>query len=283
MGSLAGANPAPRTFTDTFGNRVIFSGPVERVVSLAPNVTESVFAMGAGNRLVGVTNYCNYPPEAKALTRVGGIIDFDFEKIVALKPDLVLAVGSSGNSKKRVEDLKKLLGDKIYVFDVNHLDDVYQLLGVLGEIFGLQKNAAATIQSMQLQIQLVQRKARKKPTRRVAFVVGCKPDIAVAQDSFLQEWIDLAGGSNVIQSSSAYPMINLEKLLQLRPETILLSVDPRANSCTTLIESLNQLLETRLQQLDADLFQRPGPRAAEAITKLYQILHPPALTKPKRG
>jgi iron complex transport system substrate-binding protein len=96
MGSLAGANPAPRTFTDTFGNRVIFSGPVERVVSLAPNVTESVFAMGAGNRLVGVTNYCNYPPEAKALTRVGGIIDFDFEKIVALKPDLVLAVARSG-------------------------------------------------------------------------------------------------------------------------------------------------------------------------------------------
>lgn len=272
-----------RIFQDAFGHRVVLETAPKRVISLAPNITETLFALGVESTLVGVTSFCNYPPAAQKLERIGGILDFDLEKIAALKPDLVIAV-ASGSTKRRVEQLNQVVGGKLLAYRVDTLDQFYALVTDLGAIFKVDQQAEQLQTEMVGRIEKVRRTGAKLPNRRVAFMVGCSPDIAAGRDGFLNEWLQLAGAANVYDGVTGYTNVNLERLTQLNPQTVLIAAGGDGKACDRFREAAAKLLpQTAIKSLESDLFQRLGPRAPQAIETLFELLHRTVQGKRKRG
>jgi iron complex transport system substrate-binding protein len=272
------ANVAEQTFTDDLKRRVYLAKPARRVVSLAPSVTEILFAVGLDAEVVGVTSFCDYPSQAKTKPKIGSSIP-NLEAILGLRPDLVV-----GNKDFiRPDGLAKLEQLKIPVFILSPktVEDILGHITIVGRLVGHDKEARMVGQGLRDRLNDIRsRMASVKPVR-VFYVVNTDPLISVGAGSFIHQMLELAGGENVVGRTVApYPKVSLEEIIRKNPEVLLFPVGtmegiPEAEQQRwRKWTSLSAVAHNRLHQVRAELVNRPGPRVIEGVEVLAKTFHP---------
>ena len=268
-----------RTVTDQLGRQVTVPDKPQRVVSFAPNITEIIFAIGQEHRLKGVTMHSDYPPEAAKLPMVGSYVHLDLERIVALKPDLCIAI-SDGNPKvvaQRLESLKI----PVYAVDPRDLDTIMETIIEIGKLLDADKQAKLLVQNMRFRIQRVKSLVAKATHRpRVFFQIGISPIVSIGTNTFMHELIILAGGINLAAGPVTYPRFSLEQVLALSPEVIIITSMARAAIFEKIKSEWNKwsnlpaVRDKRIFLEDSNLFDRPTPRLVDGLELLIRLIHP---------
>jgi iron complex transport system substrate-binding protein len=278
---VAPANAEIRVVKDDLGREVRLPATVERAVSLAPNLTEMVFAIGAGNKLVGDTTYCNYPEEAKAIQKVGDTLNPNMETIIALKPDVVLV-----SSASQLENFTKTLdqnGIAVYVTDPMSLKDVMKDLRQLGEVLGTEDQANKLAADLERRTEEIYDKLFHSPgtwnsdhVPVPTFVqISKEPLFTIGKQSFLTELLQYADGYSVTDDvESAYPKLSKETASALNPDAIILSDSPDNPAPNDALRNSPAVKNGRVYKVSADLLSRPGPRLVDAYEQIAKDLHP---------
>jgi iron complex transport system substrate-binding protein len=252
-----------------------------RIVSLAPNLTEILFALGAGPLVVGVTRYDDYPPEVQGLPKVGGFVDPSVEAILALRPDLVVCVPNSG-SKERMEVLARM-GIPVQVLPAYGLEDVFAAVRSLGEVVGKRGIAEDIHQGLRNTIQRIQEGVKGKVKPKVLLVYGHRPLVVAGPKSFGGSLLEIAGGENAVVSSVPYPVVPMEEILGLNPEVIIdASMSGRGAEMSAIEvqefwdrwKALRAVRSGRVHLFDSSIWFRAGPRIGEGLEQLFLLLHP---------
>lgn len=268
-----------RPVTDQVGRDVVVPDAPQRVVALAPNVAEIVFLLGRGKVLKGATQYSNHPEGAKLLPRVGSYVRLDVEKIVALKPDLCLAV-RDGNPIHSVERIESL-GIPVYVVDPRSLEGIMDVVNRLGGLLGAQDRARNIVSDMQKRMDLIRDKLTGKISRpRVFFQIDAAPIISAGTNTFIHELIIKAGGSNLAAGDKSYPRFSWEDIILMQPDIAIIASMAGGYSVADLEGSwrkwpqLKVVKGNRLHVVDADLIDRPTPRLVDGLEEFAAIIHP---------
>ena len=267
------------TFVDMVGRRVELQKPPRRIISLAPSLTEILFALGAGDSVVGVTDYADYPTEAGGKPTVGGGVDPDLEVIVALQPDLVL-IAADANRWETLIQLEQL---QIPVFGVKPVGVEGVLASILkvGEAVGRQPQAEGLIARMRRRMAAVSQKVSVLARPRVLCVVWIDPLIVAGGETVIDDLINLAGGVNIVRTAG-FPRYSLEELVVDPPDVILLALDRGGLHHGEALRRLPVWREVRpvregaVRVIDASLTSRPGPRIVDGVELLARLLHPQA-------
>lgn len=271
---FACSDVSARTFTDDMGRVIEISKEPVRIVSLAPSITEMLFYLGLGERVVGVTDFCDYPPEVKARSRVGLLSNPDIEKIITLKPDIVFAT-TEGNRADTVHTLEKV-NINVYVFSPHNMEDILREILAIGEITGHEGIAREKVTELEERIRRIKGMARDRKKIKTLFLLSITPLISAGRGSFINDLIESAGGINILASSVIpYPRVDMEILISMMPEVIIVTSD--------MIESLSSLKDWwkkipavknhRIYPVDSNIIKRPGPRVVDALESIYKYLH----------
>ena len=245
-----------------------------------PSASEILFALGAQDRLVGVTDFCDFPPAARQKPRVGGMVAPSLEAIVALRPDVVV-VTPAGNSDETLAQLERL---RLAIFAVNPtgVGEALDLIGRLGALAGRSAEAARITAALARRIQEVKARVAPLPRPRVLYVVWPEPLIVPGRGSVVSELIALAGGQSVTaDGGQGYPRYSVEAALAKGPEVILLArhgVQARAlgREPWDRLSSLPAIRAGRIHAVDGDVLHRYGPRLIDGLEELARLLHPDA-------
>ena len=260
-----------RTVTDDLGREVKIPQKIDRAVSLAPNLTEDVFAVGAGDRLVGVTTYCDYPEAAKKIQNVGDTLNPNIETIVALKPQIVLVSTAS-----QLEAFSKILADNgiaVYITNPKSLDDIFKDLAQLGDIFGTQDTAAKVVGDLTDRVATITRAAAGKMPVRVFVQISKEPLFTIGKQAFVTEIVKRARGESVTANiETAYPNLSKETALALAPDVIILSDSPDNQEPNDAFKDSPAVKNARVFRVNADLLSRPGPRLVDALEQIARDL-----------
>jgi iron complex transport system substrate-binding protein len=277
-GTATPSAAAPITVTDDAGKQVTLARPATRIVSLAPADTEIAYAIGAGSKMVGGTSYDDYPAQAKTLPKVGDFSSPSVEKIVALKPDLVLAAGGiQAGLRARLEKL----GMQVYVVDPTTYEGTIADLSELGALAGVADQAAKVAQNMRDALKTVQDKIAGLSAPSVFFEVYPKPLMTAGKGTFIDDLITLAGGQN-IASTAGTGFINFasEVLFKDNPEVYVAPMGSQSNpgqiSSRPGYDQLKAVRDKRVFTIQDDLVVRPGPRLAQGLLELAKMFHPGA-------
>jgi len=262
-----------REVVDDFGQHVKIPLKIDRVISLAPNLTENIFAVGAGDRLVGVTTFCNYPEEARRIQKIGDTINPNMEAIIALKPDIVFISTAS-----QIESFTNTLGQQniaVFVTAAKDLEGVYRNLYQLGEIFGTEDEARLKVDEMKRRVADVEARATGAAAVKVFVQISKEPLFTIGKDSFLTEIIRRAGGVSVTADvPTAYPKFSKETALALQPEAIILSESEDNLEPNDVFKDSPAVKNGRIFKVNADLLSRPSPRIVDALEQMAKDLHP---------
>lgn len=268
-----------QALTDEIGRQVTVTQNPARIVSLAPSITETLFALGIGDRVVGATSYCDYPPEALAVERVGDTVRPSLEKIVARRPDLVL-VSTASQLEQLVGRLERI-GIPVWVSNPRTLDKVTASIERLGEVTGRQDAAAVLVSNMRARIESVRGRVANLRRPRVLFILGSQPLITVGANSFINDLINIAGGASIsADAPSEYPQYSLETALARRPEVIFLQGG--GEPLPRRLEETPAFRGGRVFQLDPVLLLRPGPRIVDGLEAMAAKIHPDAFPARER-
>jgi iron complex transport system substrate-binding protein len=259
---------------DDLNRRVTLPFIPHRIISLAPSITETLFAVGAGDRVIGVTDFCNYPPEATRKQRVGGMTNPSIETIVSLKPDLII-LSMEGNAR---EDFNKLLGMGVPLFATNprSLIGIHKSIRDLGLLTDNSESASRLVETMMLREDSVRSLASL--TKQVLLIVSLQPLIVVGNKTFLAELVTLAGGVNIVGSSlTTFPTLSREAVVAANPEVIMVMSDvlTDTNGLQKFFPEWSTLRALRTHQvfrISSDLVARPGPRAVDGLVHLYKVI-----------
>jgi iron complex transport system substrate-binding protein len=271
----AGAAQAEVRVTDDYGREVVLAAPARRVVSLAPHLTELMYAAGAGARLVGALDYSDYPPEAKRLPRVGSEAEIDLEALVALQPDLVIAWPNAG-SARAVERIAAI-GIPVFRSEPRELEDIARTLETLGRLAGTQAAAAAAARAFRARAARIGRAYAGRTRVRVFYQVWDRPLVTVNGDHVISKVMRLCGGENVMAGLPALaPEIDRELVLQADPEVIVAS-GPDGARPPWLDEwrafpALAAVRRDNLYAIRPELLQRHTPRLLDGAEALCRIL-----------
>ncbi len=275
---------APLTLRDEVGREVTFPFPPKRLVSLAPNITEILFSLGLDEEVVGVSIHCNYPEKVKSRIKVGSYISIDFERVISLNPDLIIATGA-GNSKEMVERLEKL-GFSIYVIFPRTFDDVLKSIQHLGQVVGKEKEAFSLVALMSNRRERIVTITHGLARPKVFLQVGESPIVTVGKGSFGDDLIRLAGGENIAgKDKERYPRLGMEEILKRLPEVILVSsMNPHGDYERILREwkrwtMLPAVKQGRIHLINSDLIDRPSPRIIEGLEEMARVFHPEQFKK----
>ena len=228
VAALAAAPAAALTVRDMMGREVTLPAPPRRIVSLVPSVTEIVFALGAEDRLVGRTDFCEYPPAARGKPSVGGMVNPSLETLVALKPDLVIAT-DEGNREETFQQLARLR-IPTYLVHATRLSALLDLIERVGELTGHAAAVAPLADGLTRRVDAVRRAVAPFPRPRVLYVIWPEPLIVPGRESLLTELIDVAGGESVTgQERQAYVRFSVEAAVALAPQVIVLADHASAN------------------------------------------------------
>lgn len=262
---------AAREITDDLGRAVKIPARVERAVSLAPNLTESIFAVGAGDRLVGVTSFCNFPAEAQNIPKVGDTISPNMETIVALKPQIVFVSTAS-----QIETFTKTLEQQniaVFVTDPNDLNGVLKNLKQFGDIFGTALQAESVIAGLQKRISAVESKTQNKPVK-IFVQISKEPLFTIGKDSFLTEIVRRAGGESVTADvPTAYPKLSKETASALNPAAIILSDSEDNREPNDIFAGSDAVKNGKVYRINADIISRPAPRIVDALEQMANDLN----------
>ena len=253
-----------------------------RIVSLAPSVTEILFAIGAGPEVVGVSEYCDYPPAARKLSKVGTFLTPNIEAIAALRPTMV--IGPANSSDLREMSALRAMGiSVIAVVGDDSIEQIESSIRQLGERVGRAVAAQRLIDQINLQIRVVEERLKGSYRPRVLMVVGHQPMVAVGRDTFLDELLALAHSENIADvSSQAWPRLSLEYIIATRPDVILdgrMGTDPQTpDTFWAKYQSIPAVREHRVYGYPEDPTLHPGPRIASTLELLARLIHPEAFT-----
>jgi iron complex transport system substrate-binding protein len=273
----------PVTVTDALRRQVTITAPSQRIISLAPSTTEQLFAVGAGDKVVGVTLYDNYPPQVQQVERVGGYVakSISVEKILSLKPDLVLSRGAIQLSV--VEALERV-GIAVLAIEPHTVEEVYAATTLIGQLTMREPQASTIVADMRQRVGHVQAQVAAIPAEQrvtVFYKAYDEPLIAAGPSTFIGHMIELAGGVNIFADRSEhYPQISAEEVLRRNPAVILGPVTQGGNlsRAQTLSrpgwQHLAAVKNHRIHLLDDDLISRPGPRLASALEVMARTLYP---------
>jgi iron complex transport system substrate-binding protein len=268
-----------KTSEDQLGREIRVPDDPKRIVALAPSVSEIIFALGQQDRLKGTTQFSNYPPEAAKLPKVGSYVRLDLERIVALNPDLCIAI-KDGNPKAIVDRLQSL---NIPVFAVNphNLESLLQTVQRIGDILNASTRAKTLVADMRSRMQQVDTLVSKIERRPRVFVqIGISPIISAGSDTFVHELIVRAGGINVAAGKGAYPHFSREQVLALAPDVLIITTMARSGAFEKAkadwgrLSHMPAVRKKRIYTVDSDLFDRPSPRLLDALEILTRLLHP---------
>ena len=249
-----------------------------RVISLAPNMTEMIFAIGEGKKLVGNTLYCNYPEAAKKITKVGDMLSIDYEKILSLKPDLIF-ITVEGNAKDSYEKLVKL-GFKVFVSNPRNFDGIKKTFSDLGKIFGKQAQAKNIISEWDKHYNIITGEVKKYPPRTAMFLIGLSPIMLAGKNTFINGLMTSDGLINIAGDSPFnYPIYSREEILKKNPDYILMTGTSEKDSkkLTQAYKEwkfLKAIKSGNVIVVDPDLYLRPGPRFIDALENLFRKIHP---------
>jgi len=272
---------APRGFTvtDDFGRNVTLKGVPARIISLSPSNTEILFAIGAGDRVVGVTEYCNYPPAAKTRPKVGGVSTVSIEKVVALNPDIV--IGCSLNGKDTFERLEEL-GIPVLGLNPKNISGILADIELVGRVTGEESNATNLVATMKSRLDAIRAKARAMSGSQQAPTVFY--DIGgfytAGNGTFVNEIIETAGGRNIAADKTGYFQMSIEELIAKNPQVII--CDRGMGSMSKAYEEImsddrlkivDAVRNNRVYLIDGDIIDRPGPRIVNATETVYGYLY----------
>lgn len=262
-----------REITDDLNKKIKLPAQVDRAVSLAPNLTEIVFAVGAGDKLVGVTSYCDYPLEAQKIRRVGDTMNPNIENIIALKPQIVLVSTAS-----QIETFTKTLNEQnihVFVTNPNSLDDIYKSIFQIGEIFSREDTARQIVDELKRRVAEVEARTSTAKAEKVFLQISKESIFTIGKDSFITDLIRRAGGVSVTGDiSTAYPKISKETALALNPGAIILSDSEDNREPNDVFKDSSAVKNGKVFRINADLISRPGPRIVDGLEQMARALHP---------
>jgi ABC-type Fe3+-hydroxamate transport system substrate-binding protein len=264
---------------DDAGRVVTVPRHVDRVITLAPNLTEIVFAIGAGDRLVGNTTYCDYPPAAKNIAKVGDTLNPSLERIIALKPQLVLI--STASQLETFTQQLQTQNIAVFVTDPHDLDGIFRSIEQIGQLMGQQQEANALVQKLRERTNAVEEAVKQRPAVRVFYQASGEPLYVPGHDSFVTDLMRRAGGISVTADvPGAWPKFSNESALAAKPEAIILPTGGSMGSANSNVaEALRNspaVLAGRVYRINDDLLARPGPRLVDGLEQLTHALHPEA-------
>lgn len=261
-----------REVVDELGRKIRLPAKVTRAVSLAPSLTELVFSVGAGDRLVGVTTYCNYPADAKKIKKIGDVLKPNIENIVALKPQVVFVSTAS-----QLEAFTKTLEQqniKVFVTNPNSLEHIYKSIEKMGEVFGEKENAEDVVTNLRKRVAKVE-ESTKNSEKIKTFVQLDKSPFTIGKDSFLTDLIEKAGGVSVTKEvSTPYFKISKERALASNPAVIIISESPDNNTPSEVFKNSSAVKNKKVFKIDADILSRPSPRIVDGLEQIAKSLHP---------
>ncbi|TET18037.1 MAG: cobalamin-binding protein [Dehalococcoidia bacterium] len=273
-------NAAPGTITDDKGREVYLERMPQRIVSLAPSITEIMFALNLGHKVVGVTDHCDYPEEAQTKPTVGGYFTTSLEVIIALDPDIVFSDGHDP-----VCGQLEGLGIPFIVLQPKDLDGLISNIELLGNITGSQQKASELVSDLEERIDAVVATVENAPRPRVFYVYDATDPTkpwTVGPGSFIDALISLAGGENVAaQAHGPWIQFSMEELVNSDPEIIVVNammgtavISPSEIKKIAAWQGMTAVREDRIGVVDGDLVDRPGPRIVEGLEEMAQIIHP---------
>jgi iron complex transport system substrate-binding protein len=268
------------TLKDSRGRDLVLPAPPQRIISLVPSVTEVVYALGGEDRLVGVTDFCDWPPEAARKPRVGGMLAPNLELVVSLKPDLIVAT-TEGNRRETFDQLQRL-GIPVFSVHPHRLSDVMAVIAQLGELTGRPAAVGPLVEGLKRRIQAVERAVRPYPRPKVLYVLWPEPLIVPGREGLVTELIELAGGASVTAGEpDSYPRFSLEAVAARAPEVIILARHgsdgtPLARVPWERLTTLPAIRAGRVHSVDGSYLHRYGPRMVDGLERLARVIHPEA-------
>jgi iron complex transport system substrate-binding protein len=282
---LSASAGSARVVTDQTGRQVNLPDHPHRLVSIAPSVTETLYALGLGDRLVGDTDYCDYPPQAKSIPRVGAMLNPSLEKIVALKPDLVL--GTDEANRRETADQLERLGIPLYGVTAHTVEGTIQSLEDLGHILDWDQPTQKLVASLRARVATVDKQVQGQPRLKVLFVVWYRPLITAGGPTFISNVIRRAGGVSISDDmKTEWPHMGLEDVLNRAPDVILF---PRTDTFAPGLDEFQKLpgwrdlaaVKNHRIYFVSETIMRPSPRLIDALEELANILHPVAKPQSK--
>jgi iron complex transport system substrate-binding protein len=279
--ATAALSAAPlQTLTDHLGRRVTLPERPQRIVSLAPSLTETLYALGAGDRLVGVTSYCDYPADALNKPKIGDMLNPNLERVTALHPDLVL-ITKEGNRRDTLNTLEHL-NIPTFAVETERLEDISRMFRDVGRAVGEAAAGAKLADTLDQRVTRVQRAVAGRPVRRVLMVIWLQPMVSVGRGTFLNDLLERAGARSIADTDSQpWPKLSVEEIVRSDPEYIIVTRSPGFSPGRDELlklpgwKELTAVKQDRIVSLP-DTVQRPGPRIAEMLDLLARAIHPEA-------
>lgn len=266
----------PATVTDDASRTVTIDAAPERIVSLAPANTEILFALGLGDKVVGVTTYDDYPAEVEDIPKMGDFVQPNVEAIAGARPDLIVATtGVQGDALAKLE----AIGAPVMAIDPQSLDGLYEDITELGELTGATEEADALVSDMKADVAEIESAVAGEEKPSVFVEIGYDPLFAVGPGTLLGELVERAGGANVVEQAG-YAGYSVEQLLAADPDVYLATKgsmgDPTGLEKRAGYAKLSAVASGRVVMLDDNLVTRPGPRIVEGLRLIAEALHPQA-------
>ena len=268
--------------TDEIGRQVKIPLDVRRIVSLAPNLTEMIYALGLEDRLVGDTDYCDTPAAAKSKPHVGSVLNPSLEAIVALHPDVVLAVAKWGNRKETVEALQQV-GVAVYVIDPSTVRAMLDSVSNIAKLARVDQQGTALVSQLQGRLDRLHTRLADAPLVHVLFVVWLDPLMSIGQNTFIADALRWAGAESIVLSSQDWPQIALEEVVHLQPDYIVMASSHTGEGSRTLEDLRSRAAWKDLQAVRSgrvaiisEEIDRPAPGLVDVIEQLAHAIHPNA-------
>ncbi|QUH24430.1 ABC transporter substrate-binding protein [Serpentinicella alkaliphila] len=266
----------PLTIIDSYENEVIIEEMPNRVISIAPSITEIIFNLGLEDKLVGRTDFCNFPLEAESIESIGSLTSPNIEKIIELEPDLIIA---STHFQKEVYDKLSELQIKLLVLDSKgSFDGVYMTIEKIGKVFNVNNKALELIRHMKSTVEEVLDKLKDEPKPTVYYVVGFGEygDFTAGGDTFINDMLEMAGAINIASEVTGWKY-SLERIIEQDPHMLIVSKYYNTKDEIMVANGYSELTaikEGRVYEIDNNLLDRQGPRIALGLKELAKIVHP---------
>ena len=266
-------------YKDAVGRNVNIDHTPFRIVPLAPSLTEILYYLGLGDRVVGVTNYSYYPPEALEKPKVGSYIDLNIEKIITLGPDLV--IGTKDGNNPGVVDLLEQAKIPTYIVNPRNVVEVIETIRIVGRLCGIEAKADQLAQGLKDRLDRIRKGVEKQKKPLVFLQINLHPIMTVNRNTFHQDIITLAGGINMSADSSiSYPRISIEEVIRKKPEVMIISSMDRGGEFEKARQewlkwtSIPAARYGKVYLIDSDLIDRPSPRIIDGIEEMARLIHP---------
>lgn len=279
VGGAKGKTNFPRQLIDDFGQEVTINKKPGRIISLSPANTEILFAIGAGDKVVGVTEYCDFPPQVKEIDKVGGFTTPNVEAILAKRPDLVVA--SYGNGEENIKRLKEL-GVAVLSLYPKSVQDILKDIKLVGEATGYEKEAAKLVEDLKRRINSIKEESSKIPEGkrpRVLYLVWYPELWTAGKGTFANDLVEMAGGKNIASDIQGWKIIGKEVVVDRDPEVIFCSGMGKNSAILKEkilkdpdLQKISALKNNRVYTISSDIVERPGPRIVDGLERMKEYL-----------